>query len=263
MLLREIFHDLPQAHDFLVLFQQHGQQGNLERQGVRSVGNGGRVPAGSGEQFVQHQLVAAAQGAAEAPERLLLLKQVLIGRRNRAAHGLLPQPQLLRRGQCGFRLPHGAGSFQKHFHQEGALPRLDGREDAHDHRRDRVGLRQVADGIAEQPAALLIVDAFIIKGVQQIQHKNGAAAIVQAVQHGFHLVAGESAGNVDSSQGLLHPLGLAPNDAVQGENIEKVAAVHHAHRVMQGQVGNEREHVLDAVARIRQHHEVIALDLLQ
>jgi hypothetical protein len=263
MLLGKGFHGLPQAHDFLVLLQQHGQQGNLERQGVRSVGNGGRVPAGGGEQFVQHQLVAAAQGAAEAPERLLLLKQVLIGRRNRAAHGLLPQPQLLRRGRLGLRLPHGAGGFQKHFHQEGALPRFDRREDAHDHRRDRVGLSQVADGVAEQPAALLVVNAFIVKGVQQIQHENGAAAIVQAVQHGFHLGAGEGAGNVDSAQNLLHPLGLAPDDAVQGEHVEKVAAVHHAHRVVQGQVGNEREHVLDAVARIGQHHEVITLDLLQ
>jgi hypothetical protein len=76
----------PQAHELLVLLDEHGQEHDLEGQEVRSIGGGGQMAAGSGQEIIEGDLVFAAQGAPEADERLLLGQEGLGDGGKRAAH---------------------------------------------------------------------------------------------------------------------------------------------------------------------------------
>ena len=58
-----------------MLFEQHGQQEDLERLGVRGVSRRRQVLVGSREQVVESSLIAAPQGAPEAGESVLLLQE--------------------------------------------------------------------------------------------------------------------------------------------------------------------------------------------
>jgi len=72
---KQLIQAAAQAKHLLVLFKQHGEQEGLEGQGVSGVGGGSQVLVGSSEKLIQSKLVATAQGAAEAGERLLLLQE--------------------------------------------------------------------------------------------------------------------------------------------------------------------------------------------
>jgi len=70
-------HFTAQAQDFLVFFEQHSQQEDLERLGVTGIGRRRQVLVSGGEQIVEHGLIAAPQGAPEPGERALLLQEYL------------------------------------------------------------------------------------------------------------------------------------------------------------------------------------------
>ena len=82
----QVFELLAQAHDLLVLFEQHGEQEHFEGQGVRGVLGGRQVLAGAGEQVIQAELVGSAQGAPEAGEGGFFLQKNLCGGRKGTAH---------------------------------------------------------------------------------------------------------------------------------------------------------------------------------
>jgi hypothetical protein len=83
----QFFQQALQAQELLVLLQEHGEQEGLEGEGVGGVGGGGQVLVGGGEEVIQGELVAAAQGAAEAAEGLLLEQEGLGDGGEGAAHG--------------------------------------------------------------------------------------------------------------------------------------------------------------------------------
>ena len=82
----KLLHELPQPDDLLVFLEQHAEQDGLEGQGMRGVSHSGQVLAGRGEEIVQHELVAAAQGAAKFGKGCFLFEECLGDGGKCAAH---------------------------------------------------------------------------------------------------------------------------------------------------------------------------------
>src|SRR5262245_2483513 len=86
LLSTKLLHELPQPDDFLVFLTQNAEQDGIEWQGMRGIGSRGQVLAGRSEEVVQHELVTAAQGAAEFGEGRLLVEECLGDGGKCAAH---------------------------------------------------------------------------------------------------------------------------------------------------------------------------------
>jgi hypothetical protein len=75
--INDRFYQAAQSDDFFVLFQQHRQQKNFERQGMPGIGCCCQVLPGSSKQIIQCDLVSASQGSAETRKRAFLFNKDL------------------------------------------------------------------------------------------------------------------------------------------------------------------------------------------
>ena len=82
----------------------------------------------------------------------------------------------------------------------------------------------------EKPAALTQPHTVVHKGIRQVQQQCRSSIRRGLSQQGRHLVAGESARNLNPLQGGLQLGGAPAQRARQTVSLKRIAAVQHAHR---------------------------------